>query len=303
LKIFIGGSTATGKSSIANLISKEFNGEILSCDASQVYKYMDIGTDKKKELETKQHLIDIVNPDQNFTVVEYKYYADIVLNDLNKSKINPIIAGGTGFYMDAYLYEQEYGNTQINEQEIIQSLEYDLEHKGPDFLYDKLKTIDPITAKKTHPNNTRRVIRYLTIAISGKKPSELSKTFKLNQEDYCFFILTASRELIDEKILKRVHHMIDIGLKDEIENLLHLGYTFNLKSMQAIGYKEWKDFFYKNEKIDNVIEKIHINTRQYAKRQRTWFNNQYKNLKNVYYIDIDDMPYEKISNIIYKTKK
>lgn len=298
--IFIAGATSTGKSNIANFISKELNGEILSCDASQVYKHMDIGTNKNRDLETKQHLIDLIEPDQDFTVVDYKRCSNIVLNDLKKINITPIITGGTGFYMDTYLYDQEYGATTINQEEIKKSIEYDLKTKGAIYLYDELKKFDPITAKKTHPNNIRRVIRYLTIVKSGKKPSTLSKTFKLKKENYLFFILTSSINLINEKILKRIHIMIDLGLKEEVEKLLNLGYSFKLKLMQAIGYKEWEPFFYEKTEIDTVIEQININTRQYAKKQRTWFNNQYKNISNVYYIDIEDNPHEQILDLIHK---
>jgi len=272
----------------------------LSCDASQVYKHMDIGTNKNRDLETKQHLIDLIEPDQDFTVVDYKRCSNIVLNDLKKINITPIITGGTGFYMDTYLYDQEYGATTINQEEIKKSIEYDLKTKGAIYLYDELKKFDPITAKKTHPNNIRRVIRYLTIVKSGKKPSTLSKTFKLKKENYLFFILTSSINLINEKILKRIHIMIDLGLKEEVEKLLNLGYSFKLKSMQAIGYKEWEPFFYEKTEIDTVIEQININTRQYAKKQRTWFNNQYKNISNVYYIDIEDNPHEQILDLIHK---
>lgn len=306
MKILIGGATATGKSSTSEFIAEKMNGEILSCDASQVYKYMNIGTDKKLNLSVRQHLIDIVEPDQNFSVVDYQYHAQKTLNTLSKSNIIPIIAGGTGLYLDTYLYSQEYGGSNYNDiqKELILHFENELEQKGKQYLYDKLDKLDPIIASKTHPNNTRRVIRYLAIVASGKTPSKLQKTFKLAKNKYIFFILTAPSEYINKQITKRIYEMIDNGLENEIESLLNKGYSFDFQSMKAIGYKEWKPYFYSNEKLENVITRINIHTRQYAKRQRTWFNNQYKCIGNTHFIDITNKNYKNtMINIINKFKR
>lgn len=295
--IIIGGATATGKTKIANILINELSGELLSCDASQVYKKLNIGTDKN--LEIKQHLIDLVEPDEEFSVVDYKIKSNVVLDELKKSEIMPIIAGGTGYYIDTYLYDQSYGkieNSLYNENEIMVALQDDLNKFGKDYLYNQLLHYDKQAALKTHPNNTKRVLRYLTLAKTGNILSKQSKIFK-PYEKYIFIILQESREFLNNKIYFRILTMIEKGLKDEVEGLLNMGYGFDLKSMQSIGYKEWKDYFYGNDSIDDVINKIYINTKRYAKRQNTWFNNQYKYIDNVLYINANEIDSSFIRNI------
>lgn len=154
MKLIITGATGTGKTRIADIICQEINGNILSADASQVYKLLNIGTNKSLT-KTKQHLIDLVEPNENFSVVNYKDAAKPILKQIRTSNIVPVISGGTGFYIDSFLYKRSYGNNLKREKEITSELELTLQEKGPQYLYKQLLKISPSAAEKTHPNNIK----------------------------------------------------------------------------------------------------------------------------------------------------
>ncbi|WP_295882860.1 tRNA (adenosine(37)-N6)-dimethylallyltransferase MiaA [uncultured Anaerococcus sp.] len=273
--IIITGPTASGKSDIAIQIAKAFNEEIISADSQQVYQNMDIGTNKTKKFDgIKHHLLDIINPDENFSVEDFSNRANVLIQDINNRGKVPIIAGGTGFYIDSILFDMNYG--QVSQKpKLRQNLQGIADEKGNEYLYNKLEDIDPKTAKKYHPNETNRIIRALEIyEVTGKAPSEVrlgEKELNKDINPILFFLNYNDRTSIYEKINNRVIKMIDEGL---IEEFTEVTKKYNLdqdsQSMAAIGYKELFPFIRNEIDIDELIDLIQKNTRHYAKRQTTW---------------------------------
>ena len=273
--IIITGPTASGKRDIAIQIAKAFNGEIISADSQQVYQNMDIGTNKTKKFDgIKHHLLDIINPDENFSVEDFSNRANVLIQDINNRGKVPIIAGGTGFYIDSILFDMNYG--QVSQKpKLRQNLQGIADEKGNEYLYNKLEDIDPKTAKKYHPNETNRIIRALEIyEVTGKAPSEVrlgEKELNKDINPILFFLNYNDRTSIYEKINNRVIKMIDEGL---IEEFTEVTKKYNLdqdsQSMAAIGYKELFPFIRNEIDIDELIDLIQKNTRHYAKRQTTW---------------------------------
>lgn len=273
--IIITGPTASGKSDIAIKIAKAFDGEVISADSQQVYRYMDIGTNKTKEFDgINHHMLDIINPDQNFSVEDFSTRAKELIRSINSKGRVPIIAGGTGFYVDSLLFEMNYGQVSKN-QSLRDNLQAISDEKGNEYLYNKLKNIDPKTAQRYHPNEINRIIRALEIyEATGKAPSEVRiGERELNKEinPILFFLNYNDRIGIYEKINNRVIKMIDEGL---IEEFIEVVKIYNLnedsQSMAAIGYKEIFPFIKEEIDIDELIDSIQKNTRHYAKRQTTW---------------------------------
>ena len=273
--IIITGPTASGKSDIAIEVAKAFNGEIISADSQQVYRYMDIGTNKIKDNHgICHHMIDVVNPDQNFSVEDFSIKASNLISEINSRGKVAIVAGGTGFYIDSILFDMNYGKVEQN-LAFREKLQKVSEEKGSDFLHDKLLTIDPITAKKYHPNETNRIIRALEIYEStGELPSKVRKgEKKLNKNinPILFFLNYEDRSGIYQKINNRVIEMIDQGLIEEFVDVVrNYNLTSDSQSMAAIGYKELFPFINEEYYIDELIDLIQKNTRHYAKRQVTW---------------------------------
>ncbi|MFO3716213.1 tRNA (adenosine(37)-N6)-dimethylallyltransferase MiaA [Anaerococcus cruorum] len=273
--IIITGPTASGKSDIAIEVAKAFNGEIISADSQQVYRYMNIGTNKIKDNHgICHHMIDVVNPDQNFSVEDFSIKASNLISEINSRGKVAIVAGGTGFYIDSILFDMNYGKVEQN-LAFREKLQKVSEEKGSDFLYDKLLTIDPITAKKYHSNETNRIIRALEIYEStGELPSKVRKgEKKLNKNinPILFFLNYEDRSGIYQKINNRVIEMIDQGLIEEFVDVVrNYNLTAASQSMAAIGYKELLPFINEEIDIDELIDLIQKNTRHYAKRQVTW---------------------------------
>ena len=273
--IIITGPTASGKSDIAIKIAKAFDGEVISADSQQVYRYMDIGTNKTKEFDgINHHMLDIINPDQNFSVEDFSTRAKELIRSINSKGRVPIIAGGTGFYVDSLLFEMNYGQVSKN-QSLRDNLQAISDEKGNEYLYNKLKNIDPKTAQRYHPNEINRIIRALEIyEATGKAPSEVRLGERQLNKDInpiLFFLNYNDRVGIYEKINNRVIKMIDEGL---IEEFIEVVKIYNLnedsQSMAAIGYKEIFPFIKEEIDIDELIDSIQKNTRHYAKRQTTW---------------------------------
>ena len=273
--IIITGPTASGKSDIAIKIAKAFDGEVISADSQQVYRYMDIGTNKTKEFDgINHHMLDIINPDQNFSVEDFSTRAKELIRSINSKGRVPIIAGGTGFYVDSLLFEMNYGQVSKN-QSLRDNLQTISDEKGNEYLYKMLENIDPKTAQRYHPNEINRIIRALEIyEATGKAPSEVRiGERELNKEinPILFFLNYNDRTGIYEKINNRVIEMIDKGL---IEEFIKVVKNYNLnedsQSMAAIGYKEIFPFINEEIDIDDLIDLIQKNTRHYAKRQTTW---------------------------------
>ena len=271
--IIIAGATASGKTSASVEVAKLVDGEIICADSMQIYKHMDIGTAKVTESEMDNiphHLIDIINPDVTYNVSDYINMAKPIITDIVKRGKIPIIVGGTGLYVDSLIYPYTLGGNDFDSK-IRSTLERELIDRGSKSLHDELTLIDPIDASKIHPNNTRRLIRALEIFRTTGK----SKTDRVNAKSLQYVvdmnIITSDREVLYDKINLRVDKMYNEGLLNEVKTLLALGYNFDMQSMQAIGYKEFAEYFNGDLTLQQVAIKIKQNSRNYAKRQITWF--------------------------------
>ncbi len=272
--IIIGGATATGKSSVAIELAKLIDGEIISADSMQIYKGMDVGTAKEVESDVKQHLIDVVYPNEPFTVVDWHNLAVNALRDIDSRGKVPIIVGGTGLYIDSLLYKMDYGGAGVVDETLKTKLKNELALYGAEHMHAMLEEVDPVSAQKTHANNTVRVLRALYVAISTGKPISSQKAELMPIEDFDFYVITRDRNSLRKRIDLRIDKMMQNGLESEVKALLDKGYGFDLQSMQAIGYKEWRNYFYANASLAETAELISKNTKAYAKRQETWFNNK-----------------------------
>lgn len=269
----IAGATASGKSKVAVELAKKLNGEIISMDSMQIYKHMDIGTAKVtlQEMENiPHHMIDIVEPNMPFSVSDFVKLAKDKINEITARGKLPILAGGTGLYFESLIYPFNFGGAKSDE-DIKNKLYKQLEQFGAEYLHKKLMEIDPIDGAKIHPNNTKRLIRALEIyEITGNTKTNNS-TNKQLLYDLDMYVLDWDREILYDRIEKRVQIMFDNGLQKEIENLLEVGITFDMQSMQGIGYKEFASYFDGKCSLDDVKNAIILNSRHYAKRQITWF--------------------------------
>ncbi len=277
--IVIAGPTATGKTKTAVELAKKINGEIISADSMQVYKYMDIGTAKPSLEEMqgiKHYLIDEIYPDEAYSVAIFQKKAKAYMQEiLAKGKV-PIIAGGTGFYINALVNDNDFTETE-NNNEYRNYLYMLAEKKGNEHIYHMLTEIDKNAAQKIHPNNVKRVVRALEyFKLTGDLISEHNENEKAKQSPYntIFFVLDAERSLIYDKINKRVDEMVADGLVDEVKFLLDQSYDENLLSMQGLGYKEIVWHLKGQISLDESVDILKRDTRRFAKRQMTWFRGQ-----------------------------
>lgn len=279
--IIILGPTASGKTDISINLAKQLNSEIINADCMQIYKELDIGTAKASIEEQdgiKHHLLDFVEPTKGFSVSEYRDLALPIIENLIKENKVPIIVGGTGFYVQSLLLDNNYGNSYKSDELRLQ-LKNLASEKGNIEVYNILKNIDPESAETIHPNDLKRVIRAIEIfKLSGHKKSELKRTMQTNMQNSIkplIIVLNRNRDELYNRINLRVDLMIKAGLIDEVKNLVSkYNLTSNNQCMQGIGYKEILDYINNNINLDTAIENIKINTRHYAKRQLTWFRNQ-----------------------------
>ena len=277
--IVIVGPTASGKSALAIKIARKFNGEIVSADSRQIYCEMNIGTAKptKKELASiPHHLIDIKNPNQNYTVAEYKRDAIKAINKILKKKKLPILVGGTGLYIKAVIDNLNIPKV-APDSKLRKKLEKEIEKYGLKYLFEKLINLDPEAAYIVDPNNHRRVIRALEIAIKTKKPFSAQRKIGKPLFNFIETGIKWSKNSLDERINKRVDLMIEEGLLEEVKNLIKkypppFSNGEGLQSFDAIGYREIIDYLNKKFPFEEAVELIKKNTRNYAKRQMTWFN-------------------------------
>ena len=271
--IIIAGATASGKTNTSVRIAKQLNAEIICADSMQIYSKMDIGTAKVTTSEMDgiiHHMVSIIDPKDSYSVSDYVSATKDLITDIITRGKSVVIVGGTGLYIESLIYPFTLGGVQSNDV-LRAELEQELLDKGAVALHEELIKIDPIDAEKIHPNNTRRLLRALEIfRITGKTKSENAKAKQL-QYDVDMNILTLDREQLYERIDYRVDEMIANGLVDEIKKLLSDGYNFNMQSMQAIGYKEFSSYFDGVMTIVEVASIIKQNSRNYAKRQITWF--------------------------------
>ena len=281
--LVITGPTASGKTAVSLQLAKKVGGEIINADSMQIYKGCDIGSAKPSLTERQNishHLIDIINPTNKYSTAEYKISATKCIKDiLERGKI-PVITGGTGLYIDALVKNIDFSVDRVNEN-IRRDLKKLLESKGKDYLYEKLMMRDSEAALTVHPNNTRRVIRYLEIleGFNGTLSEYKENTLEEPSEfDYRIFVLWPERDFVYNHIEKRVDKMLDTGLVTEVRNLLATGVKVDNQCMMGIGYKE--TYAYIDGQIDykEYVELLKRNTRRYAKRQFTWFK-RYKDAK------------------------
>jgi len=285
--IIIVGPTAVGKTNISVELAKHIDGEIISADSMQIYKYMNIGTAKisKSEMDGINHyLIDEVYPDENFSVSDFQIRATEYINKiLDKGKL-PIVVGGTGLYVNSLVYDLDFSQA-ISNWELRDEYLKKAEKYGNQYIYEELKNIDIESANRIHINDTKRIIRALEIYHeTGKPMSHFYKDFRKENNIYniIFIGLTMDRNKLYERINERVDIMIESGLIEEVKSLLSMGYTEDLVSMQGLGYKEIIQYLKGNYSLYEAIEILKRDSRRYAKRQLTWFRRE----KRINWVDV-----------------
>lgn len=298
--IVVIGPTSVGKTKMGVALAKKLNGEVISGDSMQVYRQMDIGTAKVtvEEMEgVKHHCIDILDPKDQYSVHDFQQTVRKQITEITSRGHVPIIVGGTGLYIKAALYDYTFSEMENNHDEINEKYnDYTNEQ-----LYDYLKQIDEESAKNLHFNNRRRVLRAIEIyEQTGQKKSEIINEQKhVCLYDAYFVGLTLPRELLYERINLRVDLMMKNGLQEEMESLIKQGLTRENQSMKAIGYKEWFDYFEGKCDLNEVSENIKKHSRQYAKRQYTWFKNQFE----VHWYDVCLENFSKTIEEVYQDLK
>lgn len=291
--IVLTGPTAVGKTSLSIALAKAVDGEIISADSMQVYKYMNIGTAKITEEEKcgiPHFLIDELEPDEEFNVTIFKNKVMGYIEDIKSRGKVPIIVGGTGFYIQSVIYDinfNEYGD----DSNVRKKYEAMAETLGKSELHKKLALVDREYADSVSENNVKKVVRALTFfEMTGEKLSEHNKRERERSSpfDFAYFVLTMDRKKLYERIDKRVDLMFDMGLVEEVKALMAKGYDKSLVSMQGIGYKEVIDYLSGKTSLEECIDIIKRDTRHFAKRQLTWFKRE----KVVTYIDKDEFDAE-----------
>lgn len=272
--IILTGPTAVGKTNLSIELAKDLNAEIISADSMQIYKYMDIGSAKVTidEMQgVKHYLVDEVTPDYAFSVSEFQKRANNYIEKINSENKKVLVTGGTGLYLNSLIYNMDFAKSNAN-NELREKLRLELEENGIDYMHNKLKELDHKAAERIHKNNTKRVIRALEVCLSGEKINDFSSDLKFNEKyNPIIIVLNREREHLYKRINKRVDTMINNGLIDEVKNLLKMGYTKDMISMQGIGYKEIIKYLDGEYSLNDAIEIIKRDSRRYAKRQLTWF--------------------------------
>ena len=285
--ICIVGPTASGKTGLAIELAKKIDAEIISADSMQIYKGLDVGTAKVTKEEAQgipHHLIDICNIDENFSVAEFKQMCYDKIEEIRSRGKNVIIAGGTGLYVNAVVYNMNF-NEEVVDLEYRNELENIAKEKGNDYLHSMLEKIDPLTASKIHKNNVKRVIRAIEMAKNVKLKSihmfeEEERIQKENGKyEFVIFCINQEREYLYNRINLRVDLMLKDGILDEAKKIYDMKLPNNNTCMQAIGYKEFFPYFEGKITLDEAIDTLKKETRHYAKRQMTWFNNKLECIK------------------------
>ena len=286
--VVITGPTAVGKTDISIKLAKEINGEIISADSIQVYKDLNIGSAKITEDEmdgVKHYLIDVLEPTDDFDIYTFKQMAEDAIEEIYAKGKVPIIVGGTGFYIQSVLYDVDFEETEVD-MEYRKELEELAKINGNEYVHKMLEEVDPEYAAGIHPNNLKRVIRALEFYHENNIPlSEHNAEQKENESPYNFayYVLNDDREVLYDRINKRVDMMFEKGLLDEVKGL---GLDNTNQSMQGIGYKEVLEYLNGNLSLEETKELIKKNTRHFAKRQLTWFRHE-KVVQMIDYRDFD----------------
>ena len=273
--LIIAGPTGIGKTRVAIEVAESLNGEIVGADSMQIYRYMDIGTAKPSPEERERiphHLLDIRNPDEDFSVAEYVAEATAVIQDIHTRGKLPLLVGGTGLYIEKLLYGIFEGPGR--DESFRQEMRALAERSGVSAVHEKLQLCDPVSAVRLHPNDLLRVIRALEVFhVSGLPMSTQQKeaTKPVAHYNAMFFVLNAEREFVYQRINTRVELMIAEGFVDEVQDLYRRGYDRELRPMKSLGYKEIGAFLAGESDLPAAVEVMKRNTRRYAKRQLVWF--------------------------------
>lgn len=287
--IILTGPTAVGKTALSIQLAKTVNGEIISADSMQVYKHMDIGTAKIKPEEmdgVPHYLIDEIEPEEEFNVVKFQQYTKHYMDQIySKNKI-PILVGGTGFYIQAVLYDIDFTENETDHSYRME-LEEIAKQQGSEYLHEMLKKADPESAEAIHPNNVKRIIRALEYKkLTGEQISTHNEEQrqKMSPYAYRYFVLNKDRSDLYASINQRIDQMLDNGLLEEVKSLVERGLTRDLVSMQGLGYKEIFAYLEGECTLPEAVEILKRDTRHFAKRQLTWFKRE----KDVTWINKDE---------------
>ncbi|BBF42230.1 tRNA dimethylallyltransferase [Lachnospiraceae bacterium KM106-2] len=277
--IILTGPTAVGKTALSIGLAKAVNGAIISADSMQVYRKMDIGTAKitKEEMQgVKHYLIDVLDPAEDFNVVLFQKLAKEAMKEIYANGQIPIVVGGTGFYIQALLYDIDFEQEEAD-QTYRHELEALAEEKGAEYLHDKLREVDEKSAEAIHANNVKRVIRALEFFHqTGQKMSDHNEKERIKESAYnsAYFVLTNDREVLYDRINRRIDQMEELGLIEEVKALKEEGYGRDLVSMQGLGYKEILSYLDGEITLEEALYILKRDTRHFAKRQLTWFKRE-----------------------------
>lgn len=286
--VVIAGPTASGKTSVSVELAKRINGEIISADSMQVYKYMDIGSAKVTEKEKQgivHYLVDQLDPSEGFSVNRFQTMAKEAMETIYAKGKIPIIAGGTGFYIQAVTKDIDFTRTDEEEKTRSQVNDFYIKH-GKEALHNWLMEVDEVSARGIHPNNVKRVKRYIEyFLLTGEKISDHNQREYVKESPYDldFFVLNMERDLLYHRINHRVDKMMDMGLVEEVKKLKEMGYTRDMTAMEGLGYKEILDYLNGECSLDEAVYRIKRDTRHFAKRQLTWFRRE----KDVKWVHVD----------------
>ena len=291
--IILTGPTAAGKTKLSIALAKAVNGEVISADSMQVYRYMDIGSAKIKPEEmdgVPHYLVDILEPTVDFNVVMFQKYAKEAMEQIYAKGKIPILVGGTGFYIQSVLYDIDFTEND-EDTELRKELEALAQEKGVQYLHDMLKECDPKAAEEIHANNIKRVIRAIEYnRQTGGKISEHNEVERQKESAYasCYFVLTDERARLYQNIDKRVDIMLEEGRVDEVKHLLDMGCKRESTAMQGLGYKEIIAYLLGEITLEEALYLIKRDTRHFAKRQLTWFRRE----RDVIWVEKDKFAYD-----------
>lgn len=291
--VILTGPTAVGKTALSIHLAKVIGGEIISADSMQVYRGMDIGSAKIRTEEmdgVPHHLIDVLDPEEEFHVVLFQKMVKEAMERIYRNGHIPILTGGTGFYIQAILYDIDF--TENGEDTSYrESLEALAEEKGAEHLHEMLENVDPVSAEEIHANNVKRVIRALEYFQQTGEPISIHNQREREKEaayNSAYFVLNAPRPLLYERIDRRVDEMLENGLVEEVKRLRERGCTRELVSMQGLGYKEILAWLDGETSYEEAVEILKRDTRHFAKRQITWFKRE----RDVIWINKDAFAYD-----------
>jgi len=301
--LLIVGPTASGKTQLSMEIAKKCESEIVSADSRQVYRHMDIGTDKPTASQRQQvphHCIDIKDPDAFFSAGEYAGLARNIINEIFERKHLPLVVGGSGLYIRALVDGVFPG--KYRDESIRVKLRQEAEQRGLEFLYQRLIQVDPVAAQKIHPHDSRRTIRALEVyELTGEPISRIQKERTQPAEfDSVFWALRWDRDVIYRRIEERVDRMIRSGLIEEVERLVKMDYDIGSNSLDSVGYKEVLDHLKCHSTLQETVDRIKQNTRRFAKKQMTWFRGD----PRIRWIDVQEpVDWDRLAEMVLSSLK